>query len=88
MKKIVSIIRPFQKEQTVMVYEDGNKIDIMQGSLDELGAVIYSLSQKHEISRVDLAGPKRFLAGIKEQLGTDFIQKKFDLKHPIEINII
>ena len=54
MKKIIGVIRPFQLEQSIMVYEDGNKIDILQSTLEDLGNSIYSLSKKHDVTRVDL----------------------------------
>lgn len=88
MKKIIGVIRPFQLEQSIMVYEDGNKIDILQSTLEDLGNSIYSLSKKHDVTRVDLAGPKRFIEGVKDGLDTEYLQKKFELDSKIEINII
>ena len=36
MKKIIGIIKPFEMQQSLIVYEDGNKIDICETTINDL----------------------------------------------------
>ena len=86
MKKIIGMVRPFDMQQSLMVYEDGNKIDICQTTLDNLNNDLFMLMDKHQVYRLDFVGPKKFLQGLSEQ-----IQEKAKTKYQnnqIEINII
>lgn len=68
MKNIVVILRPFDMDQTLIVYEDGNKIDMAQVSVDDFNKTMFSLADQYEIDSVDLVGPKRYAEGIKNQI--------------------
>lgn len=86
MKKIVTMIRPFSMEQTLMVYEDGNKIDIAKTTLEDLYPNVFALMEKHDTYQLDLVGPKSYTKGLKNQIETAAIAKYESNK--IEINII
>lgn len=86
MKKIIGVIRPFDMNQTLLVYEDGNKIDACKTTLQNLHNDVFQLMDKHEVYQLDLTGPKKYVKGLQGQLIqislTEYAQ------HPIEINII
>ena len=88
MKKIIGMLRPFQMEQTLMVYEDGNKIDIAKSSVEEFHNTIFNLMDKHQTYRIDLVGPKKYSQGLANQIReASEKQTKYQLNE-IEINII
>ena len=68
MKKIVTIIKPFTYTQNIFVYEDGNKIDVISSSLDDLANNIFKLSEEYDINQVKLIGGSKFGKGIKSQV--------------------
>ena len=41
MRKLVAIVRPFERFQTVYVYEDSNKIDQLKVALTDLNHTIF-----------------------------------------------
>lgn len=41
MKKIIGIIHPFDIYQTFYVYEDGNKLEIVQTKMDDIPDTIF-----------------------------------------------
>ena len=86
MKKIIGVIRPFDMKQILLVYEDGNKIDAHESTIENLHSGLFQLMDKHETYQVDLTGPKTYLKGLKEQL-TKVSLIEYS-KHPITINII
>ena len=86
MKKIIAMLRPFDMAQTLMVYEDGNKIDMVTTELNFLHPAIFSLVDKYEINQLDLVGPKKYLQGIREQI-QEAEAAKYDYAR-LQINII
>lgn len=86
MKKIIGMVRPFEMQQSLVVYEDGNKIDICQTTLDDLNTNLFMLMDKHNVYRLDFVGPKKFLNGLSEQIKTAAATKYTE--NTIEINII
>ena len=85
-KKIICIERPFVLNKTMTVYEDGNKIDMASYTADNREEVLFALMQKHDIDRIDLVGPKKYIAGIKQQI-EETNATKYDYKN-ITVNII
>lgn len=86
MKKIVSIIRPFDMNQTLMVYEDGNKLDVVSSTLENLNSTILGLTEKYEVYNLNLIGPKKFLEGIGNKIKEEFSLKYSNKELNIEIN--
>ena len=76
MKKIVSVIKPFVINQNVFVYEDGNKLEIVQTTIEKIPDTIFELSHTYDVYQVDLSGAQRFTKGIIKQ-----IQEKEMLKY-------
>lgn len=88
MKKIISIIRPYMLEQTLMVYEDGNKIDIKKTTMEDFNSAVFELMAKHQTCRVDLAAAKKYAEGIKLQLQEDKENLSKYQFNELEINIV
>lgn len=86
MKKIITVLRPFDLEQVLMVYEDGNKIDVVKTTIEDLYPSVFALMEKHESYQLDLVGPKSYAKGLKNQIEEAAITKYETNK--IEVNII
>lgn len=75
MRKLVAIVRPFERFQTVYVYEDSNKIDQLKVALTDLNNTIFSLSEEYSIKDITLIGSKHFNQGIQKGLMDAELQK-------------
>ena len=75
MKKIIGIIHPFDIYQTFYVYEDGNKLEIIQTKIKDIPDTIFELSQAYDVYQVDLSGAKNFAKGIIKQIQEKEITK-------------
>lgn len=75
MKKIVASLQPFELKQTLYVYEDGNKIDVVETTMEDLDNSIFALVEKYQIKEVDFFGPKQYSKGIKNQIEKKGIEK-------------
>ena len=86
MKKMIAVLRPFDRKQNVYVFEDGNLITNQQATLDAFNSLIFQFQQDYEVNQLDLTGPKQFSRGIKRKLEEAEIAKYNEYK--IVINII
>ena len=86
MKKIVGIVRPFDMNQTFMVYEDGNKLDVVETTLENLNNTILGLVNKYSVDNVNLIGPQKFLQGICNKLKEEFSLKYDNRNLTVDIN--
>lgn len=86
MKKIIGILRPFDIMKTLYVYEDGNKIAMVETTIDELDSKILALCQEYDVTQVDLTGPKQYVRGVQEKIQEASVTK-YNSKEII-INII
>ena len=86
MKKIFAMVRPFDAQQILMVYEDGNKIDMIQTSIADFNESLFALSEKHEVYQLDMTGPKKYIKGLEKQIKEAEMTKYSANK--IEVNII
>jgi hypothetical protein len=86
MKKIIAMVRPFDAQQILMVYEDGNKIDMIQTSIADFNESLFALSEKHEVYQLDMTGPKKYIKGLEKQIKEAEMTKYSANK--IEVNII
>lgn len=75
MKKIIGIIHPFDRKQTFYVYEDGNKLEIVQTTIEEIPDTVFELSHTYDVYQVDLSGAQRFTKGIIKQIQEKEITK-------------
>ena len=49
MKKIIGIIQPFDIYQTFYVYEDGNKLEIIQTKINDIPKTVLELSAVYDV---------------------------------------
>ena len=86
MKKIVSVIKPFVINQNVFVYEDGNKIDVLSVSLNDIQNILVNTATQYEVTDIELIGSKKYLNGIINKIKeTEMSQYN---EHKLNINII
>ena len=64
MTKIIGIIQPFDKQQHFYVYQDGNKIESLSFTIDQINETLFSLCQKYNTNIVNLSAPHRYLQGV------------------------
>ena len=68
MRKIIGIIHPFDIYQTFYVYEDGNKLEMVQTKIDNIPDTVFELSQAYDTYQIDLSGAEHFTKGIIKQI--------------------
>lgn len=73
--KIVSLLKPFLFKQQIVVYDNGNKIEALNISLEDFNKSILELSNKYNIIDVELIGSKKYAEGIKNNLQKEEILK-------------
>ena len=83
MKKIIGIIHPFDIYQTFYVYEDGNKLEIIQTKMNDIPDTIFQLSHTYDVYQVDLSGAERFIKGIIKKIQ----EKEFTKYNKNKLNI-
>ena len=75
MKKIIGIIHPFDIQQVLYAYEDGNKLEVINAKIQNIPEAIFTLSDKYDIDQIDLSGSKYFIKGIIKQIQAKEITK-------------
>ena len=80
MKKIIGLIQPFDIQpfdiyQQFYVYQDGNKIDMIQTKIQDIPDTIFELSQTYDINQIDLSGAEHFTKKIIQQIQAQEIIK-------------
>ncbi len=83
MKKIIGIIHPFDIYQTFYVYEDSNKLEIIQTKMNDIPDTIFQLSHTYDVYQVDLSGAERFIKGIIKKIQ----EKEFTKYNENKLNI-
>ena len=69
MKKIVCRIEPFNQVQLIYLYENGNKIDAIESSLDSIHDWIINFMGIHtDIEQIELFGAKVYSNKIKQEI--------------------
>ena len=63
-KKIIGLLQPFDLKQNIYVYEDGNKIEIIETKVDNFTSEMLQLINKYKIEDIELSGPKKYTKGI------------------------
>ena len=86
MRKIISVLQPFNMQQSFHVYENGNLIAEESGSINNIEETIISLSEKYEADKVEIAGPKQYNRGLKRKIQEVEISKYN--QNRLEINIL
>ena len=85
MKKIVSVIKPFIMNQNIFIYEDGNKIDALSVSLDDIHEILVDTAIKYEATEIELIGSIKYLNGIANKIKETEINKYNENKFNIKI---
>ncbi len=76
MKKIVCMLKPFSIQQQIYVYEDGNKIEAVECTIEDFTETIFTLNNNYEgLDEVDLVGPKQYAKGLQFMLEYEEKQK-------------
>lgn len=75
MKKIITILQPFTLNQQVLVYEDNNKIDIAQTTIDNINNIILDFVNKYNITQIEFLGPTAFSTQLGQKLLEDELTK-------------
>lgn len=75
MKKIIGIIHPFDMQQMFYVYEDGNKLEVINTKIQNIPETIFSLSDKYNINDINLSGSKHYIKGLIKQIQEKEITK-------------
>lgn len=68
MKKIIGIIHPFDAYQVFYVYQDGNKLDIIKTTIDDIPTTVVQLAEAYDTKEVNLSGAKKFAKGIVKKI--------------------
>lgn len=75
MKKIIGILEPFDKQQKLMVFENGNQLELISSDLQSFNDTLFALCDKYQISNVVLRGPKQYLRGLIKQIRAEELTK-------------
>ena len=73
-KKIIGLLQPFDLKQNIYVYEDGNKIEIIETKVDNFTSEMLQLINKYKIEDIELAGPKKYTQGIGTKVQEEYIK--------------
>ena len=73
-KKIIGLLQPFDLKQNIYVYEDGNKIEIIETKVDNFTSEMLQLINKYKIEDIELAGPKKYTKGIGAKVQEEYIK--------------
>lgn len=73
-KKIIGLLQPFDLKQNIYVYEDGNKIEIIETKVDNFTSEMLQLINKYKIEDIELAGPKKYTKGIGTKIQEEYIK--------------
>jgi hypothetical protein len=73
-KKIIGLLQPFDLKQNIYVYEDGNKIEIIETKVDNFTSEMLQLINKYKIEDIELAGPKKYTKGIGTKVQEEYIK--------------
>lgn len=73
-KKIIGLLQPFDLKQNIYVYEDGNKIEIIETKVDNFTSEMLQLINKYKIEDIELAGPKKYTKGIGVKVQEEYIK--------------
>lgn len=84
MRKIIGIIHPFDKYQTFYVYEDGNKLEMKQITIEKALETVFQLAKKYQAYQIDLTGSKfflqKFVTQIKQKEIIEYSKQKFIIR--------
>lgn len=68
MKKIITLLQPFDLKQTVIAYENGNKINAAEIETVNIADGICNMAKSLYITEINLGGAKKYARGIGKQI--------------------
>lgn len=68
MKKIITMLQPFALNQNIIVYENGNKIDMKESTIDNLVEEVSKLIEQYDIKQIDFIGAKQYAKGLGNKI--------------------
>lgn len=86
MKKIIAIVKPFDKIQYIHIYEDGECLCSHGIPMDQFSEHLPELAAQYMTDEVDIAGPKTFTNKLKEEIETYSLTHYNDKQ--IKVNLI
>lgn len=86
MKKIIAIMKPFDKMQYIHIYEDGECLCNHGIPMDQFSERLPELAAQYGATDIDLAGPKAFTNKFKEEVETYNLTQYSENK--IQVNLI
>ena len=66
--KIIGLINPVAPFQEIYVYENGNKVDVVNSKVDMIADTVINLAKRYNVSDIELFGAKSYAAGISKQI--------------------
>ena len=66
MKKIITLLQPFDLKQTVIAYENGNKINAAE--IETVNIADGICNKSLDITEINLGGAKKYARGIGKQI--------------------
>lgn len=87
MNKIIAVIKPFDAQQFVGVFnEQGERICLYNIPLERLQDMIPEYADAYGVTEVDIAGPEKFTAKVKEEV-EQYVTTKFS-ERKLTVNLI
>lgn len=86
MIKLVGMIQPFDAVQTLYVYENGNILEVVHPTLDNLPDAVFSLKDKYNANKLDLVGATRFSKGYQKKILEEEVKRYSS--NTLEINVL
>lgn len=68
MIKMVAMLQPFEMNQKIYVYENGNLVEVSTSNIDNFANSVFALKDKYNVTKMDLIGPSRFAKGYKDKM--------------------
>ena len=68
MKRIISVVKPFDIIQNVFIYEDKNILETFEVNFENITDELLKLAKEKSILDIELIGPKKFSKKIKENI--------------------
>ena len=73
-KKIIGLLQPFDLKQNIYIYEDGNKIEIIETKVDNFTSEMLQLINKYKIEDIELEETKKYTKGIGAKVQEEYIK--------------
>lgn len=79
MVRIIADFQPFARDQKITVYSDGNIIEEVKVTIDNVTNSLKGLRNKYEAVEIDLIGNSGYLSKFQKELNSDFSSTKVNI---------